>query len=881
MQNSPSHEHFVVVTGPDGPKKLAITETPQVLGRAADADLSFPGDRRLSRKHASLYVDGDSMILEDLGSANGTIVNGEKISGRHTLSAGDTALVGGITLRSGKPQTAPTGTAPAPRRTALLMVAGVVAIGAIVALVLLNRPNDQEPSEAGSRSLTTQNHGTGNEPTTEESQEQQDPTPTPGANNTALTESTLPSVDRDFARERDLQLVIMDGDFEQAATLVRSIRDASRKRAAQAMFEGALSDEVTRLKEETDGLLASGRNGDALSTLQNALSKFPATSPARTTLATMILSIPAPKVAPTTAESTDVASANQGASNANPGDADSTSEPEVAPNVPKSVLAVVDEHLDAGEKSLAQWEDEAARSRFAKALESLDQTSRHYRVTRAQRGVRLAQALGVFRNAAIAAFESDPTKLGKITIPNAGRANPYRLDESGLSYSLGVFGDRKKMSWSALPSTVIKRIMERGDFSPEARIAGAMVMSMKGGGGSEVMLARLFKKSPNLKPQIDQAVADLRQYPEIPEGGFTLEGTRWLSPREMARRQLDTQISKACAMVKSDKAEEREVGRAVLESLGDVAAHRYHRALRERRVDLLEVLEKHGDYKSLEALVKNYEEYVGLRGQTLELIFDTEIYPYPYRPPAASQEDFANYQRTQAEIDRLTALVQRSWDNPARVKVSKEFRGVVEELKTVRTWIEGMNLAPLTPDPGWILHLPESEAVTIRTLATSANDRKRIDRSAEVLALNEKSYGPATRNERDQCRVTNAYRLMMGRWAVRLHDPMTRASHDHCNDMSRLGFFSHTSPVEGKRTPYDRMVLQGMDASGVSENIAINSGPEGAHRAWLHSPGHHRNILGSSWRIMGPGNVGRYWCQNFAVADRSNDGKTGKRSEGR
>jgi uncharacterized protein YkwD len=50
----------------------------------------------------------------------------------------------------------------------------------------------------------------------------------------------------------------------------------------------------------------------------------------------------------------------------------------------------------------------------------------------------------------------------------------------------------------------------------------------------------------------------------------------------------------------------------------------------------------------------------------------------------------------------------------------------------------------------------------------------------------------------------------------------------------------------------------------VSENIHRGSGsPEGAHNGWVHSSGHHRNILQKLWTEMGTGQAGRYWTQNF------------------
>lgn len=48
------------------------------ISRALECDISIlePG---LLRKHAELELDGDDLLLRDLGSVNGTYVNGEKI----------------------------------------------------------------------------------------------------------------------------------------------------------------------------------------------------------------------------------------------------------------------------------------------------------------------------------------------------------------------------------------------------------------------------------------------------------------------------------------------------------------------------------------------------------------------------------------------------------------------------------------------------------------------------------------------------------------------------------------------------------------------------------------------------------------------------------
>ena len=60
------------------------------LGRSATCDKSFLGDYRISDMHASLLLDGDSVVVEDT-SVNGTYVNGIRVPKyeRRALSSGD------------------------------------------------------------------------------------------------------------------------------------------------------------------------------------------------------------------------------------------------------------------------------------------------------------------------------------------------------------------------------------------------------------------------------------------------------------------------------------------------------------------------------------------------------------------------------------------------------------------------------------------------------------------------------------------------------------------------------------------------------------------------------------------------------------------------
>ena len=64
----------------------------KVVGRSSDLDMVLVEDM-VSRKHAQIAATGDQIVIQDLGSTNGTFVNGEKIK-KARLKEGDRILIG-------------------------------------------------------------------------------------------------------------------------------------------------------------------------------------------------------------------------------------------------------------------------------------------------------------------------------------------------------------------------------------------------------------------------------------------------------------------------------------------------------------------------------------------------------------------------------------------------------------------------------------------------------------------------------------------------------------------------------------------------------------------------------------------------------------------
>ena len=103
--------------GPLAGHQVEVTSV-LVLGREA-ADLVIE-DPQVSRRHASVRPAGDSLEIEDLGSLNGTWVNGARVTGKVRLALGDQVRVGDsffeVEAEAAAVRAAPTeaGQAPAP-----------------------------------------------------------------------------------------------------------------------------------------------------------------------------------------------------------------------------------------------------------------------------------------------------------------------------------------------------------------------------------------------------------------------------------------------------------------------------------------------------------------------------------------------------------------------------------------------------------------------------------------------------------------------------------------------------------------------------------------------------------------------------------------------
>ncbi|MCZ6688050.1 MAG: CAP domain-containing protein [Planctomycetota bacterium] len=281
-----------------------------------------------------------------------------------------------------------------------------------------------------------------------------------------------------------------------------------------------------------------------------------------------------------------------------------------------------------------------------------------------------------------------------------------------------------------------------------------------------------------------------------------------------------------------------------------------------------------------------------VRKSALEAIYDTESYHKSAQGVVTGQrwvdEKVQGLKEVWLELDKqissdLSRLLELSTDGAAewlglitrRVDQFSELQSFIKALQGF-AGVDSMT----TPPQGTLCLLfyragkigiardmqeegiPEWEEVLLERLKNL-----RILEANESLANTEPGSGLAPNpRELRQSMILNEYRMMLGRGALEINANLTACAHGHSEEMSRLGYFGHDSPIPERKTPSMRAKLAGYNGS-VSENIHMSGGasPEGAHDGWYHSPPHHRNMVSDAWFCIGVGQHGAHFTQNFGT----------------
>lgn len=89
---------LIVASGKSAGRAIAIKRNKLLIGRAEECDVR-PLSEEVSRRHCAITVGPAEVWVEDLGSRNGTFVNGTKIAERTKVADGDIVRVGSLELK--------------------------------------------------------------------------------------------------------------------------------------------------------------------------------------------------------------------------------------------------------------------------------------------------------------------------------------------------------------------------------------------------------------------------------------------------------------------------------------------------------------------------------------------------------------------------------------------------------------------------------------------------------------------------------------------------------------------------------------------------------------------------------------------------------------
>lgn len=74
---------------------------PIVIGRAPGADIVIPTDY-VSSRHARFSLNGNALVVEDLNSTNGTLLNGQNVVVPTACDEGDIVTIGNVDIKIGR-----------------------------------------------------------------------------------------------------------------------------------------------------------------------------------------------------------------------------------------------------------------------------------------------------------------------------------------------------------------------------------------------------------------------------------------------------------------------------------------------------------------------------------------------------------------------------------------------------------------------------------------------------------------------------------------------------------------------------------------------------------------------------------------------------------
>jgi uncharacterized membrane protein required for colicin V production len=191
--------------------------------------------------------------------------------------------------------------------------------------------------------------------------------------------------------------------------------------------------------------------------------------------------------------------------------------------------------------------------------------------------------------------------------------------------------------------------------------------------------------------------------------------------------------------------------------------------------------------------------------------------------------------------------------------VSSDFKATIESSRIARGLID--QISALQPT---LARLSGQLGESVPLFVTRLGE----DQSEPLDLPNDLQLAPDPIAERQMFDLVNEERAAVGLRVLTWDDRLLPVARQHSEEMFRLKYFAHQSPVSG--SPFERIRSAGITYSRAGENLAYAQSVSVAHRGLMQSQGHRENILRPEFThvaigVVSAGPYGRMFTQLFVT----------------
>lgn len=235
-----------------------------------------------------------------------------------------------------------------------------------------------------------------------------------------------------------------------------------------------------------------------------------------------------------------------------------------------------------------------------------------------------------------------------------------------------------------------------------------------------------------------------------------------------------------------------------------------------------------------------------------------------------------------ADLARVYAAAEKTMKD-----LSRNWKRVPDGINTWETSADAMN--EISGELAWCQDAPADDTAYFRDLSAKERAtevtggaeflelipgcRERLQAQKElqvVTNFNEKEIRWPAPALKSFMLLINQRRYVLGMPVLRLDERLSQCAKNHSDEMQRLKYFAHESPVPENKTPWDRAKNAKFEGQCTGENIFMGSAsPDSAFHAWWESDGHRFIMFQKDANTLGLGVVGVHWTLNTGNRDWS------------